>query len=62
MYSEKEHSFRASCEKAGVAIWLRARNLQDAENKLISSVGYWQANKKFKTIKKDWVIEEPKEE
>jgi hypothetical protein len=52
----KLYPYRAECEKAGVAIYLHARDDKDAGNKLIGHPGYWQAAKKFKTNIKDWDI------
>lgn len=54
----KLYSYRCECEKAGVAIYVRARNKKDAYDKLIAHPGYWQAQKKFKVQKSDWKIEE----
>lgn len=52
----KLYSYRVECEKAGVAIYVRARDEKDAWSKLIGHPGYWQANKRHKVTKKDWVI------
>lgn len=56
----KLYPYKADCEKAGVAIYLRARNEKDAMDKLIRHPGYWQAQKKFKTNRNDWIITEEK--
>ena len=53
----KLYNYRAECDKAGVIIHLKARDDKDAANKLVGTVGYWQAQKKFKTKIKDWQIE-----
>ena len=52
----KLYPYRAECGKAGVVVHLKARNEKDAEDKLVSSVAYWQAAKRHKTNRKDWVI------
>lgn len=52
----KLYPYKADCEKAGVAIYLRARNEKDAMDKLVGHPGYWKAQKKFKTNKNDWII------
>lgn len=49
--------YRAECDKAGVVVHLKADNKKDAEDKLISSAAYWQANKRHKTRLSDWNIE-----
>ena len=56
----KLYIYHAECEKAGIGITIKARDKKDAYSKLISTVGYWQAQKKFKTNKNDWVITEEK--
>jgi hypothetical protein len=53
----KLYSYRCECDKAGVAIYVRARNDKDAFDKLIGHPGYWQAQKKFKVNKADWKVE-----
>lgn len=53
----KLYSYRCECDKAGVAIYVRARNDKDALDKLVGHPGYWQAQKKFKVTKSDWKIE-----
>ena len=52
----KLYPYKATCETAGVAIYLHARNDDDAMAKLLAHPGYWQAQKRFKTTKKDWVV------
>lgn len=52
----KLYPYRAECEKAGVAIYFLARNEKDAIDKLVGHPGYWQAQKKFKTNRNDWII------
>ena len=56
----KLYPYRAECEKAGVAIYFLARNEKEAIEKLVSHPGYWQAQKKFKTNRNDWIITEGK--
>ena len=48
--------YHAECEKAGIGITIKARDEKDAYDKLVSTVGYWQAQKRHKTSKKDWTI------
>ena len=57
MLAEQGKRFRAECDKAGVVVYLKAHNKKDAEDKLISSAAYWQANKRYKTKLSDWKIE-----
>ena len=52
----KLYPYKAECEKAGVAIYLHARDNKDAFEKLLGHPGYWQAQKKFKTTRTDWEI------
>lgn len=52
----KLYPYKAECDKAGVIIHFKARDDKDAKDKLISSVGYWQAQKKYKTKTEDWTI------
>ena len=52
----KLYIYHAECEKAGIGITLKARDENDAYNKLVSTVGYWQAQKRYKTTKKDWIL------
>ena len=53
----KIYSYRCECDKAGVAIYVKARDTKDAWNKLVGHPGYWQAQKKFKVAKSDWKVE-----
>ena len=53
----KLYPYKASCEKAGVTIYFKARDDKDAVDKLVSNIGYWQAQKKHKTNRNDWIIE-----
>lgn len=53
----KLYSYRCACEKAGVAVYVKARNDKDAYDKLLGTPGYWQAQKKFKVSKADWTVE-----
>lgn len=57
----KLYPYKATCEIAGVAIYLHARNDEDAMDKLLGTPGYWQARKKYKVTKKDWVVLKEKE-
>lgn len=52
----KLYIYHAECEKAGISVTLKARDEKDAYAKLVSTVAYWQAQKKFKTNKNDWII------
>ncbi|MBR2248774.1 MAG: hypothetical protein IJ880_17470 [Bacilli bacterium] len=48
--------YKAECDVAGMVIHIRAKDANDARDKLISSVGYWQAQKRYKTKLSDWKI------
>ena len=52
----KLYPYKAECDKAGVLIVSSFEMNNDAKDKLISSVGYWQAQKKYKTKTEDWTI------
>lgn len=58
----KLYIYRADCAKAGICVVIKARDEKDAYDKLVGTVGYWQAQKRHKTSKKDWVITKAQED
>ena len=54
----KKYRYKASFEKGenGMTIHFKANSDSDAEQVLVGTVGFWQAQKKFHVTKKDWTI------
>lgn len=50
------HHYKAACYKAGVVMHVDAKNEEEAKEKIMESVGFWQERFRKDITKSDWII------